>query len=89
MWASLILDLLHVLEKVREAAPVFHPEGSPQAELFARLMCLRILEGKVCQVVKGPRQTVTKRRLFGARRKRSGLPWTESMAEAIVKLRAV
>jgi hypothetical protein len=98
-------------------------------------MCLRILEGKVCQVVKGLRQTVTKRKLFGAKRKtllavadyfhhnrgrmrydkylaqglpiasgsvegacknlikdrmeRSGMRWTECMAEAIVKLRAI
>jgi hypothetical protein len=66
---TLILDLLHVLEKVWKAAHVFHPEGSPEAELYARLMSERILEGNVAQVVKGLRQTVTKRRLFGAKRK--------------------
>jgi hypothetical protein len=127
----LILDLLHVLEKVWKAAHVFHPEGSPDAELYARLMSLRILEGNVSQVIKGLRQTVTKRNLFGAKRKtllgvadyfhrnrhrmlydeylaqglpiatgsvegacknlikdrmeRSGMRWTKSMAEAIVK----
>jgi hypothetical protein len=132
---TLILDLLHVLEKVWKAAHVFHPEGSPESELWARLACLRILEGNVCQVIKGLRQTVTKRKLFGAKRKillavagylqnnhvrmrydqylaqglpiasgsvegacknlikdrmeRSGMRWTESMAEAIVKLRAI
>ena len=132
---TLILDLLHVLEKVWKAAHVFHPEDSPDAELYARLMSLRILEGNVGQVIKGLRQTVTKRKLFGAKRKtllgvadyfhrnrhrmrydqylaqglpiatgsvegacknlikdrmeRSGMRWTESMAEAIVKLRAL
>ena len=132
---TLILDLLHVLEKVWKAAHVFHPEASPDAELYARLMSLRILEGNVGQVVKGLRQTVTKRKLFGAKRKallavadyfhrnrdrmrydeylarglpiasgsvegacknlikdrmeRSGMRWTPSMAEAIVKLRAL
>ncbi len=132
---TLILDLLHVLEKIWKAAHVFHPEGSPEAELWARLACLRILEGNVCQVIKGLRQTVTKRKLFGAKRKtllsvadyfhnnrdrmrydqylaqglpiasgsvegacknlikdrmeRSGMRWTESMAEAILKLRAI
>ncbi len=132
---TLILDLLHVLEKVWKAAHVFHPEGSPDAELYARLMSLRILEGNVSQVIKGLRQTVTKRNLFGAKRKtllgvaayfhrnrhrmrydeylaqglpiatgsvegacknlikdrmeRSGMRWTKSMAEAIVKLRAL
>jgi hypothetical protein len=131
----LILDLLHVLEKVWKAAHVFHPEGSPDAEVYARLMSLRILEGNGSQVIKGLRQTVTKRKLFGAKRKtllgvadyfhrnrhrmhydeylaqglpiatgsvegacknlikdrmeRSGMRWTESMAEAIIKLRAV
>lgn len=132
--ATLILDLLHVLEKVWKAAHVFHPEGSPEAELYAHLMTLRILEGNSPQVVKGLRQTVTKRKLFGAKRKillavaqyfdnnrermrydeylaqglpiasgsvegacknlikdrmeRSGMRWTEAMAEAVVKLRA-
>ena len=28
---TLVLDLLHVLEKVWKAAHVFHPEGSPEA----------------------------------------------------------
>ena len=96
---------------------------------------MRILFGKVGQVVKGIRQSVTKRRLFGAKRKtlwavadylhrnrarmrydqylahgwpiasgpvegacknlikdrmeRSGMRWTEEMAEAIVQLRAI
>jgi len=132
---TLILDLLHALEKAWKAAHVFHPEGSPDAEVYARLMSLRILEGNVSQVIKGLRQTVTKRKLFGAKRKtllavadyfhrnrdrmrydeylaqglpiatgsvegacknlikdrmeRSGMRWTESMAEAIVKLRAL
>lgn len=69
MKVTLILDLLHVLEKVWKAAHVFHPEGSPEAELYARLMSLRILEGNSGQVVKGLRQTVTKRSLFGGKRK--------------------
>jgi hypothetical protein len=132
---TLILDLLHVLEKVWKAAHVFHSEASPEAELYARLMCLRILEGNVAQVIKGLRQTVTKRKLFGGKKKalldvaayfynnrermryheylaqglpiasgpvegacknlikdrmeRSGMRWTQSMAEAIVRLRAL
>ena len=131
----LILDLLHVLEKVWKAAHVFHPEGSPDAEVYARLMTHRILEGNVGQVVKGLRQTVTKRKLFGAKKKallavagyfhnnrqrmryheylaqglpiasgsvegacknlikdrmeRSGMRWTQAMAESIIRLRAL
>src|SRR5271169_1182455 len=132
---TLILDLLHVLEKLWKAAYVFHPEGSLQAELWVLDRTLRILFGEVGQVVKGIRQSVTKRRLFGAKRKtlwavadylhrnrarmrydqylahgwpiasgpvegacknlikdrmeRSGMRWTEEMAEAIVQLRAI
>ena len=132
---TLILDLLHVLEKLRKAAYVFHAEGSLEAELWVPDRTLRILFGEVGQVVKGLRQSVTKRRLLGAKRKtllgvsaylyrnrgrmrydeylahgwplasgpvegacknpikdrmeRSGMRWTEEMAEAIVQLRAI
>jgi len=132
---TLILDLLHVLEKLWKAAYVFHAEGSLEAELWVLDRTLRILFGEVGQVVKGLRQSITKRRLFGAKRKtlqavakylyrnrtrmrydqylsqgwpiasgpvegacknlikdrmeRSGMRWTEQMAEAIVQLRAI
>jgi hypothetical protein len=132
---TLILDLLHVLEKLWQAASVFHAEGSLEAEQWVCLRAQRILEGHVSQVVQGMRQTVTKLGLTGNQRKtlsavsnylfrnrtrmrydqylaaglpiasgpvegacknlikdrmeRSGMRWTEAMAEAIVKLRAI
>jgi hypothetical protein len=132
---TLILDLMHVLEKLWKAAFVFHAEGSLQADLWVIDRALRILFGEVSQVVKGIRQSITKRRLSGPKRQtlngianylyrnrtrmpyqqylangwpiasgpvegacknlikdrmeRSGMRWTEKMAEAIVKLRAV
>lgn len=132
---TLILDLLHVLEKLWKAAYVFHAEGSLEADLWVMDRTLRILFGEVGQVVKGIRQSITKRRLSGAKRKtledvaaylyrnrarmrydeylasgwpiasgpvegacknlikdrmeRSGMRWTEQMAEAIVQLRAI
>jgi len=132
---TLILDLMHVLEKLWKAASVFHPEGSLQAELWVLDRTLQILFGEVGQVVKGIRQRITKLRLSGHKRKtlegvagylyrnrarmrydeyldngwpiasgpvegacknlikdrmeRSGMRWTEAMAEAIVKLRAI
>ena len=132
---TLILDLMHVLEKLWKAAFVFHAEGSLQADLWVIDRALRILFGEVSQVVKGIRQSITKRGLSGPKRKtlngianylyrnrtrmryqqylangwpiasgpvegacknlikdrmeRSGMRWTEKMAEAIVKLRAV
>jgi len=132
---TLILDLMHVLEKLWKAAYVFHAEGSLEANLWVLDRILRILFGEVGQVVKGIRQSVTKRGLSGAKRKtllgvaaylyrnrtrmrydkylargwpiasgpvegacknlikdrmeRSGMRWTEQMAEAIVQLRAI
>jgi hypothetical protein len=132
---TLILDLIHVLEKLWRAAYVFHAEGSLKAEIWVMDRTLRILSGEVGQVVKGIRQSITKRGLSGAKRKtlaavadylyrnrtrmryheylangwpiasgpvegacknlikdrmeRSGMRWTEQMAEAIVQLRAV
>jgi len=66
---TLVLDLLHVLEKLWMASHVFHAEGSSQAQRFVEERILRILMGAVSQVVKGLRQMVTKRRLRGAKRK--------------------
>jgi len=133
--ATLILDLMHVLEKLWKAAYVFHAEGCLQADLWVLDRTLRILYGEVGQVVKGIRQSITKRGLSGPKRntlnavanylyrnrsrmrydeylangwpiasgpvegacknlikdrmERSGMRWTEQMAEAIVQLRAI
>ena len=132
---TLILDLMHALEKLWKAAYVFHAEGSLEAELWVLDRTLRILLGDVGQVVKGIRQSITKRGLSGPggktlegvadylyrnrtrmhydeylasgwpiasgpvegacknlikdRMERSGMRWTEQMAEAIVQLRAI
>src|SRR5215471_1663740 len=132
---TLILDLMHVLEKLWKAAYVFHAEGSLEADLWVLDRALRILFGQVGQVVKGIRQSITKRALAGPKRttlnavagylyrnraymhydqylangwpiasgpvegacknlikdrmERSGMRWTEQMAEALVQLRAI
>lgn len=67
--AVVVLDFLHVLEKLWAVAYVFHPEGSPQAVAFVRERALRILRGQVSQVVKGFRQMATKRRLRGEKKR--------------------
>lgn len=66
---ELILDLLHVLEKLWTVSYVFHPEGSPEARDFVKERILRILRGQVSQVVKGLRQMATKRQLKGQKQK--------------------
>ena len=65
----LILDLLHVLEKLWTVSYVFHPEGSDEASDFVQARILRILRGEVSQVIKGLRQMATKHRLRGQKRK--------------------
>ncbi len=64
-----ILDLLHVTPRLWQAAHVFYPEGSAEAEAFARERILRVLQGKVSQVVRGLREMGTKRGLSGAKKK--------------------
>src|ERR1035438_9742442 len=57
------------LQKLWKAAYVFHAEGSLEADLWVLDRTLRILLGGVSQVVKGIRQSVTKRGLSGPKRK--------------------
>ena len=51
-----VLDLMHVLPRVWEAAHLFHREGSAEAVGFVRDNLTRILKGEVVQVVAGFRQ---------------------------------
>lgn len=66
---TLVLDFLHVMEKLWRVGHALHPEGSPEATAFVRERAGRILRGGVSQVVKGLRQMVTKRRLTGNKAK--------------------
>ncbi|MDA8357598.1 MAG: ISKra4 family transposase [Actinomycetota bacterium] len=67
--ATLVLDLLHVMEKLWKVGNALHPEGSPEAIAFVRERARRILHGQVSQVVKGFRSIVTKRKLKGQKAK--------------------
>jgi hypothetical protein len=67
--ALLILDLFHVLERLWKAAHVFFAEGSSAAEDYVKSRTLMILHGKCSQVVRGMRQSATKRGLKGRKRK--------------------
>ena len=66
---TLVLDLLHVLEKLWKAGHALHPEGSREAEEFVYERAKRILGGQVSQVVKGLRLIATKRKLTGTKSK--------------------
>jgi len=65
-----ILDLLHAVEYVWNAAYLFHPEGSDAAAVFVRDRVLRILRGEVGYVIGGLRQMATKRGLPAKKRKK-------------------
>jgi len=58
---TFVLDLFHALEYMWEAAYVFHPVGSAEAEAFVRHRLRMLLEGKVGRVIGGLRQMLTKR----------------------------
>jgi hypothetical protein len=65
-----ILDLMHVIPRLWEAAHVFHEEGSDLASDFARERLLRVLRGEIDGVVRGLRRMASLRRLKGAQRQR-------------------
>lgn len=132
---TLVLDLLHVLEKLWKVGHALYGEASPEAVAFVRERARRVLDGEVSQVVKGLRLIATKRHLTGEKAKtlrsvadylyanrarmayddymakgwpiasgsvegackclvrdrfeRSGMRWSPTMAEAMLRLRAV
>lgn len=63
------LDLQHVLEQLGMAAYAFPEEGPPAAQAWVKERALRLLRGEGSRVVKGLRQSATKRQLKGQRRK--------------------
>ena len=64
-----ILDLMHVLPRVWEAAHVFHGEGSHAASAFVRDDLTRILHGQIGKVIAGWRRKATCLGLTGAKKK--------------------
>jgi hypothetical protein len=64
-----ILDLMHVLPRVWEAAHLFHAEGSIEASAFVRAHLTRILHGHVGNVITGWRRTATRKGLATAKKK--------------------
>jgi hypothetical protein len=66
---TLVLDLLHALEKLWKVAHALHPEGSREAETFVYQRTERLPGGQVDQVVKGLRLIITKRQLTGTKAK--------------------
>lgn len=74
-----ILDLMHVLPRVWEAAHVFHKEGSDPACEFVRAHLTQILHGKVGKVITSWRRKATRKDLPATKRRahcaRSAIFW--------------
>jgi hypothetical protein len=64
-----ILDLMHVLPRVWQAAHVFHAEGSNAAAALVRQQLTRILHGEVSKVIRTWRRQATLMDLSGAKKK--------------------
>lgn len=64
-----ILDLFHVLERLWQAAHVFHPEGSREAEQFVAHRLRMLLEGQVGYVLGGLRRLQKQHALSGEKRR--------------------
>lgn len=65
-----VLDLMHVLPRLWEAAHLFHAEGSKLAQQFTRDRLLRVLEGEMGGVLRGLRRMGTLHGLRGSKRAR-------------------
>jgi hypothetical protein len=64
-----IVDLMHVLPRVWEAAHIFHAERSAEATAFVREHLLRILHGAIGIVLAAWRRKATCQGLAGAKKK--------------------
>ena len=65
-----ILDLMHVIPRLWDAAHVFHGEGSKEAGAFVRERLLQVLRGEVASVVHRLRYLGAVRGVKGANRQR-------------------
>lgn len=58
--ATIVLDLVHVIEYLWKAARDFHPEDSPDGEAWVGRYLLMVLEGKAKQVAAAMRRSATR-----------------------------
>ena len=61
--ATIVLDIIHAVERFWNAAHLFHPEGSEAAKDMVHDLVLRTLQGKIGYVIGGLRQRATKQKL--------------------------
>ena len=65
----LVLDIFHVTEYLWEAGRAFHGEGTKATREWVDYYLEKILYGEASEAVRGMKQSATKRRMRGAKRK--------------------
>lgn len=65
---TVVLDFIHVLEYLWEAAHAFHEPGTVEAEDWVQERALRVLQGKSSDVAAGMRRSATLQGLRGGKR---------------------
>jgi hypothetical protein len=63
-----VLDLMHVLPRLWQAAHLFHQEGSDIATAFVRCRALLVLQGKAKSVIASLRRKGAERKFTGAKK---------------------
>jgi hypothetical protein len=66
---TIIVDVIHVIEYLWDAAQAFYPEAGPEMEDWVRVRLLEILRGNAGNVAGGMRRSATRRCLSCAERK--------------------
>jgi hypothetical protein len=59
--AEVCVDWIHVVERLWEAAYVFHPEGSPEAHAWVQQRKEWLMSDRAGTIIRGLKQTLTKR----------------------------
>ena len=67
--ATIIVDIIHVIEYLWKASYCFYKSGSVQAQAWVKQRLSMLLQGQVSQVAKGMRQSATKALLNSRQRK--------------------
>jgi hypothetical protein len=65
---TVVLDFIHVLEYLWDAAHAFHEPGSKEAQDWVRERALRVLHGKSSDVAAGMRRSATLQGMRGSKR---------------------
>ena len=79
---SIVLDVIHVIEYLWDAAYCFHADGTPEAEAWVTERLLEILRGKSSDVAAGIRRSATLRGL-----KRQSRAAGDTCADYLIKYR--